>query len=104
KSCAPQTCGTETRSRSLPRWRIESTGLRPPLQNPSPPGGRELLQSPPFEGKGQVVISPGAALPTFSGQERDRRWRETRARMAQAGIDVLALLPAGGHWDHWLSN
>jgi len=24
--------------------------------------------------------------------------------MAQAGIDALAMPPAGGHWDHWLAN
>src|SRR5262249_47252468 len=38
-------------------------------------------------------------LPAFSETERDRRWRETRERMAAQGIDAVALPPAGPHWE-----
>ena len=34
-------------------------------------------------------------MPLFSEMERDRRWRETRERMAAQGMDALALLPVG---------
>ena len=43
-------------------------------------------------------------LPTFSEAERSRRWRETRERMAAAGIGGLAMPPSGGYTHRHLAN
>jgi Xaa-Pro dipeptidase len=43
-------------------------------------------------------------FPTFSAAERDRRWTETREKMARAGIAALAMPASGGHWDQFFAN
>jgi Xaa-Pro aminopeptidase len=40
-------------------------------------------------------------IPTFSLQERDRRWGRLREEMKQAGFDSLIALPHQGHWDQF---
>jgi Xaa-Pro aminopeptidase len=40
-------------------------------------------------------------IPTFSLQERDRRWSLLRAAMAKANLDALISLPNEGHWDQF---
>ena len=40
-------------------------------------------------------------IPTFSLQERDRRWALVRAQMKRAGLDALIGLPNQGHWDQF---
>ncbi|HET8563638.1 MAG TPA: M24 family metallopeptidase [Candidatus Binatia bacterium] len=40
-------------------------------------------------------------IPTFSLQERDRRWGLVRAQMKKAGLDTLIGLPNQGHWDQF---
>lgn len=40
-------------------------------------------------------------IPTFSLQERDRRWALLRAEMKAAGLQALVSLPNEGHWDQF---
>ena len=40
-------------------------------------------------------------IPTFSLQERDRRWSLLRAEMAKVNFDALISLPNEGHWDQF---
>lgn len=40
-------------------------------------------------------------IPTFSLQERDRRWSLMRAEMDEANFDALISLPNEGHWDQF---
>jgi Xaa-Pro aminopeptidase len=40
-------------------------------------------------------------IPTFSLQERDRRWGLLRAEMKTAGLHALLSLPNEGHWDQF---
>jgi Xaa-Pro aminopeptidase len=40
-------------------------------------------------------------IPTFSLQERDRRWRLLRDQMKKSGFDALISLPNEGHWDQF---
>jgi Xaa-Pro aminopeptidase len=40
-------------------------------------------------------------IPTFSIQERDRRWGLLRAEMKRAGPQTLVSLPNEGHWDQF---
>jgi Xaa-Pro aminopeptidase len=40
-------------------------------------------------------------IPTFSLQERDRRWGLLRAAMTRANLDALISLPNEGHWDQF---
>ena len=40
-------------------------------------------------------------IPTFSLNERDRRWSALRAAMEQANFDALIALPHEGHWDQF---
>jgi Xaa-Pro aminopeptidase len=40
-------------------------------------------------------------IPTFSLQERDRRWSLMRAEMDKANFDALISLPNEGHWDQF---
>ena len=40
-------------------------------------------------------------IPTFSLQERDRRWGLLRSEMKNAELHALVSLPNGGHWDQF---
>lgn len=40
-------------------------------------------------------------IPTFSLNERDRRWRLVRREMAKAKLDAVIALPNQGHWDQF---
>ena len=40
-------------------------------------------------------------IPTFSLEERDRRWSLLRAEMKKANLDALIALPNEGHWDQF---
>ena len=40
-------------------------------------------------------------IPTFSLEERDRRWARLREEMKRAGFDALIGLPNQGHWDQF---
>ncbi|HEY6201133.1 MAG TPA: M24 family metallopeptidase [Candidatus Binatia bacterium] len=40
-------------------------------------------------------------IPTFSLQERDRRWAAVRAEMKKANLDAVIGLPNQGHWDQF---
>ena len=40
-------------------------------------------------------------IPTFSLNERDRRWSLLRAEMKKANFDALIALPHEGHWDQF---
>ena len=40
-------------------------------------------------------------IPTFSLQERERRWGLLRAEMKKAGLQALVSLPNEGHWDQF---
>jgi Xaa-Pro dipeptidase len=40
-------------------------------------------------------------IPTFSMNERDRRWRLVRREMEKANLDALIALPNQGHWDQF---
>ena len=40
-------------------------------------------------------------IPTFSVEERDRRWARLREEMKRAGFDALIGLPNQGHWDQF---
>jgi Xaa-Pro dipeptidase len=40
-------------------------------------------------------------IPTFSLQERDRRWSRLREEMKRVGFDALIALPHQGHWDQF---
>ena len=40
-------------------------------------------------------------IPTFSLEERDRRWSLLRAEMKRANLDALIALPNEGHWDQF---
>ena len=40
-------------------------------------------------------------IPTFSLEERDRRWSLLRAEMKGANLDALIALPNEGHWDQF---
>jgi Xaa-Pro aminopeptidase len=40
-------------------------------------------------------------IPTFSLQERDRRWGRMRSEMKTAGLQALVSLPNEGHWDQF---
>ncbi|HTM09177.1 MAG TPA: M24 family metallopeptidase [Verrucomicrobiae bacterium] len=40
-------------------------------------------------------------IPTFSLQERDRRWAVVRAEMKKANLDAVIGLPNQGHWDQF---
>jgi len=40
-------------------------------------------------------------IPTFSLEERDRRWGRLREEMKRAGFDALIGLPNQGHWDQF---
>jgi len=40
-------------------------------------------------------------IPTFSLNERDRRWGLLRREMKAAGLDALITLPQQGHWDQF---
>jgi Xaa-Pro dipeptidase len=40
-------------------------------------------------------------IPTFSLQERDRRWGRLRSEMRTAGLEALVSLPNEGHWDQF---
>lgn len=40
-------------------------------------------------------------IPTFSMQERDRRWGRLREEMGRTGLDALISLPNQGHWDQF---
>jgi Xaa-Pro aminopeptidase len=40
-------------------------------------------------------------IPTFSLQERDRRWSLLRAEMKKVGLHALISLPNEGHWDQF---
>ena len=40
-------------------------------------------------------------IPTFSLEERDRRWSLLRAEMKRASLDALIALPNEGHWDQF---
>ena len=40
-------------------------------------------------------------IPTFSLEERDRRWSLLRAEMKGASLDALIALPNEGHWDQF---
>jgi Xaa-Pro aminopeptidase len=40
-------------------------------------------------------------IPTFSLQERERRWGLLRDQMAKANLDALIALPNEGHWDQF---
>jgi Xaa-Pro dipeptidase len=40
-------------------------------------------------------------IPTFSLQERDRRWSGLREEMRRASLDALIGLPNEGHWDQF---
>ena len=40
-------------------------------------------------------------VPTFSLEERDRRWSRLREEMKKAGLDALISLPHQGHWDQF---
>jgi Xaa-Pro dipeptidase len=40
-------------------------------------------------------------IPTFSLQERDRRWGRLRSEMTTAGLQALVSLPNEGHWDQF---
>ena len=40
-------------------------------------------------------------IPTFSLNERDRRWRLVRRAMEKASLDALIALPNQGHWDQF---
>jgi len=40
-------------------------------------------------------------IPTFSLNERDRRWSRLREQMKRGGFDALISLPNEGHWDQF---
>ena len=40
-------------------------------------------------------------VPTFSTEERDRRWACLREEMKRGGLDALISLPNEGHWDQF---
>src|SRR5918994_1190224 len=40
-------------------------------------------------------------IPTFTLQERDRRWRLVRSEMERANLDAVIALPNQGHWDQF---
>jgi len=40
-------------------------------------------------------------IPTFSLEERDRRWSAVRAEMRKANLDAVIGLPNQGHWDQF---
>ncbi|HEU4341622.1 MAG TPA: M24 family metallopeptidase [Candidatus Binatia bacterium] len=40
-------------------------------------------------------------IPTFSLNERDRRWRLVRREIEKANLDALIALPNQGHWDQF---
>lgn len=40
-------------------------------------------------------------IPSFSLEERDRRWRLVRQEMRKANLDALIALPNQGHWDQF---
>ena len=40
-------------------------------------------------------------IPTFSQQEKERRWRLVRDEMNKARLDALICLPNQGHWDQF---
>jgi Xaa-Pro dipeptidase len=45
-----------------------------------------------------------AEYPSFSLAERDRRWRNTRAAMDRAGMDVILFPCTGGHFDQHMAG
>jgi Xaa-Pro dipeptidase len=46
----------------------------------------------------------GFGLPKFSGQERERRWQQVRARMRAENLDAIIGLPNQSHWDQFQAD
>jgi Xaa-Pro aminopeptidase len=43
-------------------------------------------------------------IPTFSWDERERRWGRLRALMAPAQLDAIVAVPNSGHWDQFQAD
>jgi hypothetical protein len=43
-------------------------------------------------------------LPSFSSEERDRRWKAVRKAMSDKGIDCLVVTGSTEKWDHFFAD